>query len=71
MKTIHKILMLATFSVLLFACADNTLLDYAVEKPESIAIAEYLNNYDVLKAYVNRTDNPNFKLGAELIFLNT
>jgi endo-1,4-beta-xylanase len=64
MKTIHKILMLATFSVLLFACADNTLLDYAVEKPESIAIAEYLNNYDVLKAYVNRTDNPNFKLGA-------
>ena len=26
MKTIHKILMLATFSVLLFACADNTLL---------------------------------------------
>lgn len=64
MKHIHKILMLIAFPLLLAACADNTPLDYSVEKPESIAIAEYLNNYDVLKAYVNRTENPNFKLGA-------
>ena len=64
MKTIHKILMLIAFPVLFAACADNTLLDYSVEKPESIAVAEYLNNYDVLKAYVNRTENPKFKLGA-------
>ena len=64
MKTVNKILMLITFTVFFVACADDTRLDYAVEKPENIAIAEYLNNYDVLKAYVNRTENPKFKLGA-------
>ena len=64
MKTIHKILMLAAFPVLFATCADNTLLDYSVDKPESIAVAEYLNNYDVLKAYVNRAENPNFTLGV-------
>jgi len=64
MKTVNRILMLITFTVFFVACADDTRLDYAVEKPENIAIAEYLNNYDVLKAYVNRTENPKFKLGA-------
>lgn len=64
MKTIHKILMLIAFPILFAACADNTPLEFLVEKPESIAVAEYLNEYDVLKAYVNRAENPNFKLGA-------
>ncbi len=64
MKTIHKKLMLIAFPVLFASCADNTMLDFFVEKPESIAVAEYLNNYDVLKSYVNRAENPNFKLGA-------
>lgn len=64
MKTIHKKLMLIAFPVLFASCADNTLLDFFVEKPESIAVAEYLNNYDELKSYVNRAENPNFKLGA-------
>jgi len=25
---------------------------------------EYLNEYDTLKSYIDRTANPNFKLGA-------
>ena len=34
--------------------------------PESLVQYEYLKQYDVLKNYVNRTENPNFKLGIAL-----
>ncbi|MDR0895939.1 MAG: endo-1,4-beta-xylanase [Prevotellaceae bacterium] len=49
----------------LTSCADNTPLSFEVtDKPTSIADMEYLNNYDALKSYVDRTTNPNFKLGT-------
>ena len=36
------------------------------KKPESIATKEYLNSYDVLKAYVDTASNSKFKIGAFL-----
>ena len=38
-------------------------MPYSVQKPTSVAQYEYLNNYDVLKSYLDRAKNPNFKLG--------
>lgn len=63
----HTINVLVVFILLLIfagSCVDNSIQPYEVEKPESIALYEYLNDYDALKSYVDRTANPNFKLGA-------
>lgn len=46
------------------SCVDDTKLLFDVEKPESIAGMEYLNEYDALKTYIDRSANPGFKLGA-------
>lgn len=64
MKYCKKFSLIGFFLTLLISCADNTRLEYVVEKPQSLAQREYLNDYDVLKAYVDRTKNPAFKLGA-------
>ena len=50
--------------LLLASCADDQIIDFKNEKPESIAQYEYLNAYDALKMYVDRSTHPNFKLGA-------
>jgi len=63
----HTINILASFLLLLIftvSCVDDSIDFYQVEKPESIAELEYLNDYDFLKSYVDRNANPNFKLGA-------
>ncbi|TCO10695.1 endo-1,4-beta-xylanase [Natronoflexus pectinivorans] len=63
----HTINILAScFLILIFAvsCVDDSIDFFEVEKPESIAELEYLNDYDVLKAYVDRAASPNFRLGA-------
>ena len=62
----HRILFLAAALTGLASCAVDPLQEYEVEKPQSIAQYEYLNDYDVLKNYVNRTASPDFKLGAAL-----
>jgi len=64
MKYNYKHILAAITLILLGSCADNSLLDYQVAEPESNAQLKYLNDYDVLKSYVDRTANPNFKLGA-------
>jgi len=64
MKYNYKHILAAITLILLGSCADNSLLDFQVTEPESIAQLKYLNDYDVLKSYVDRTTNPNFKLGA-------
>ena len=64
MKNRYKFLLFASASVFFISCADDSKLEYSVEKPQSIAQMEYLNEYDTLKSYVDRTANPNFKLGA-------
>ncbi|ASB48786.1 endo-1,4-beta-xylanase [Alkalitalea saponilacus] len=63
----HTINILAAcFLLLIFAvsCVDDSIDFFEVEKPESIAELEYLNDYDFLKSYVDRAASPNFKLGA-------
>lgn len=65
MKHINYILgafiSMATVSV---SCVDDSKLLFSAEKPVSIEQMEYLNDYDALKSYVDRTANPGFKLGA-------
>ena len=52
---------------MLASCADDKLVDFQVEKPAEIAQYEYLNAYDALKTYVDRSKvNTNFKLGIAL-----
>lgn len=46
------------------SCADDKFVDFKTEKPESIAQYEYLNAYDALKTYIDRSTHPNFKLGV-------
>ena len=62
----HRILFLAAALTGLASCAVDPLKEYEVEKPQDIAQYEYLNDYDVLKNYVDRAASPDFKLGAAL-----
>ena len=62
----YRILFLAAALTGLASCAVDPLKEYETEKPQSIAQYEYLNDYDVLKNYVNRSASPDFKLGAAL-----
>lgn len=48
---------------LLTSCADNDMPFFAVTDPGTNAEYAYLNEYDVLKNYINPNANPNFKLG--------
>lgn len=64
MKYYNRILLGAVCAATLASCADNNALDFAVNEPDSLARTEYLKQYDVLKNYVDRTANPNFKLGT-------
>jgi len=52
--------------LMLVGCADWDDWSYDVEKPNTIAGYEYLNDYAPLKEYVNRSSYANFKLGAGL-----
>ncbi len=68
MKYYNKLLLGAISLGILTACADESLLQpgESVQKPEEMVQLEYLNQYDVLKNYVNRGENPNFKLGVAI-----
>lgn len=48
---------------LLTSCADNDMPFFGVTDPGTNAEYAYLNEYDVLKNYINPNANPNFKLG--------
>lgn len=64
MKLLDKSWYFAIALLFIASCADDSMLEYDVAKPESIAEKEYLKEYDVLKSYVDRNENPDFKLGA-------
>lgn len=63
MKQYMKLLPVLALGMVVESCVDDALLPYSVQKPTSVAQYEYLNNYDVLKSYLDRAKNPNFKLG--------
>lgn len=58
-----KLLPALALGMVVESCVDDALLPYSVQKPTSVAQYEYLNNYDVLKSYLDCAKNPNFKLG--------
>lgn len=62
-NSINKYIGLALLLVSV-SCADDKFAEFKTEKPESLIQYEYLNAYDALKTYVDRSVNPNFKLGA-------
>src|SRR5574344_662352 len=64
MKQYCKLLIGAMCFTAFASCADNSQLDFTASEPESLANLDYLKKYDVLKNYVNRTTDPNFKLGT-------
>lgn len=64
MKNNHFISIAAFALAFLGACAENNLADFKVEKPEDIAVYEYLNEYSTLKTYIENSTTPSFKLGA-------
>lgn len=66
MKHLYKIGIFAAVLITLNTCAESGLLDYDFEIPESVAIQEELNDYDVLNEYVDYNINPNFLLGASV-----
>lgn len=64
MKRYIRLLSIVALGLSMESCVDDAVLEYSVQKPESIARYEYLNAYDVLKSYVDRAKYPNFKLGT-------
>ena len=62
--TINLIRVVFLLLAIASSCVDDTRQLFEVEKPESIAQMEYLNEYDALKTYINRSASPIFKLGA-------
>lgn len=63
MKHLDKFIPMAMGLALLTSCADNDMPFFAVTDPGTNAQYAYLNEYDVLKNYINPNANPNFKLG--------
>jgi len=64
MNKLYKISLLSSVLMMAASCTNDSALKYNYDKPASIANQEEINAYSDLKAYVDRTANPNFKLGA-------
>lgn len=64
MRKIYKIVPLAVLFLSLASCTESHILPFEVEKPSSIANQEIIDAYADLKTYVDRTANPDFKLGV-------
>lgn len=64
MKRYMKLIPIIALGLSMGSCVDDAVLPYEVQKPESIAQYEYLNAYDVLKSYIDRSKYSNFKLGT-------
>ena len=64
MKFYKIIFPVITALMVMSSCANDGSLGYSVTEPDSLAVLDYLKAYQPLKTYVDRTANPNFKLGA-------
>ncbi|OJU48802.1 MAG: hypothetical protein BGN96_11380 [Bacteroidales bacterium 45-6] len=64
MKLYKTLLLGAVALMTIVSCADNEQLSFSVDEPASITSLKYLNDYNVLKSYVNNSTDPNFKLGV-------
>ena len=59
----NKITALILVAVSAVSCADEYDYRLRMEKPEDVAVSEYLNQFDLLKSYINRDGSP-FQLAA-------
>ncbi|WP_337968918.1 endo-1,4-beta-xylanase [uncultured Flavobacterium sp.] len=64
MNKLYKIGLLSSVLMMAASCTNDNTLKYNYDKPASIANQEEINAYSDLKSYINRSANPNFKLGA-------
>lgn len=65
MKIYNKLFIGTSLCLAVCSCADQGLLPFPgeLQVPDELTQNANLQEYDVLKSYVNRTDNPGFKLG--------
>ncbi|MDE6653548.1 MAG: endo-1,4-beta-xylanase, partial [Muribaculaceae bacterium] len=67
MKTYNRLLLSLAVGSFVVSCADTDVETYfPVEKPESIAENEYLQDYGNIKDMVDRAKYPNFKIACAL-----
>ena len=64
MNKLYKIVLLSSVLMMAASCTNDNSLEYNYDKPASVANQESIDAYADLKTYVDRTTNPNFKLGA-------
>lgn len=66
MKIYNKLFIGTSICFVVCSCADQGLLPFSgeLQVPTELVQNAHLQEYDVLKNYVNRTDNPNFILGV-------
>ncbi|MDE7096945.1 MAG: endo-1,4-beta-xylanase, partial [Muribaculaceae bacterium] len=63
MKNLLKYASIGLVGFLMTGCADTTIDDFEVSKPQSLIDYEYLDAYGSVKEYVNRENTPGFTLG--------
>lgn len=65
MKIYNKLFIGTSLCLAVCSCADQGLLPFPgeLQVPDELTQNANLQEYDILKNYVNRTDNPGFKLG--------
>lgn len=66
MKTYIKALAALVVGGAFASCAEQNVDEYIVEKPASLEPVELLRSYNDIKTYVDRSQNPNFKIGCAL-----
>lgn len=66
MRTIKKITLLLFTTTLFSACTKFENRETFVDKPQSIIDQEIRDGYDILKTYVDKSGQSNFKIGAEV-----
>lgn len=57
---------LPALAISMAACADGYEGDFNMDKPESVEHAEHLASLATLNSVIDRTENPNFKLGLSV-----
>lgn len=62
----HKLIGFTMLGLTISACTDEYDCNNVVEKPEKVAVNEYLESFDVLKSYISRDAESPFKLMANM-----
>ena len=63
-QQINKLLLFFAASTIMASCVDEYSSDFSTERPTDVALEQYLNEFDILKNYVDKNSNPSFMLGT-------